>query len=148
VIRAPIDGVIGNRAVQVGDYVQTGQRLASLVPLDEVYVTANFKETQLVRLKPGQPVSIAADALPEHDIHGTVESFSPASGAVFSLLPPDNATGNFTKIVQRLPVRIHVPAEVAREGLLRPGMSVVVSVNTKNTTVADRGAAAQATTSR
>lgn len=148
VICAPIDGVIGNRAVQVGDYVQTGQRLASLVPLDEVYVTANFKETQLVRLKPGQPVSIAVDALPEHDIHGTVESFSPASGAVFSLLPPDNATGNFTKIVQRLPVRIHVPAEVAREGLLRPGMSVVVSVNTKNTTVADRGAAAQATTSR
>jgi membrane fusion protein (multidrug efflux system) len=148
VIRAPIDGVIGNRAVQVGDYVQTGQRLASLVPLDEVYVTANFKETQLARLKPGQPVSIAVDALPEHDIHGTVESFSPASGAVFSLLPPDYATGNFTKIVQRLPVRIHVPAEVAREGLLRPGMSVVVSVNTKRTAVADGGTAAQASTSR
>jgi membrane fusion protein, multidrug efflux system len=131
VIRAPIDGVIGNRAVQVGDYVQTGQRLASLVPLDDVYVNANFKETQLARLRPGQPVSIAVDALPEHTIEGTVESFSPASGAVFSLLPPDNATGNFTKIVQRLPVRIHVPAAVAREGLLRPGMSVVVSVNTK-----------------
>jgi membrane fusion protein, multidrug efflux system len=131
VIRAPIDGVIGNRAVQVGDYVQTGQRLASLVPLDDVYVNANFKETQLARLRPGQPVSIAVDALPEHTIEGTVESFSPASGAVFSLLPPDNATGNFTKIVQRLPVRIHVPAAVASEGLLRPGMSVVVSVNTK-----------------
>jgi len=142
VIRAPIDGVIGNRAMQVGDYVQTGQRLASLVPLDDVYVNANFKETQVGRLRPGQPASIAVDALPEHAIQGTVESFSPASGAVFSLLPPDNATGNFTKIVQRLPVRIHVPAAIARQGLLRPGMSVVVSVNTKATTVAANGALA------
>ena len=120
VIRAPIDGVIGNRAVQTGDYVQTGQRLASLVPLDEVYVDANFKETQLARLRPGQTVSIAVDALPEHTIQGTVESFSPASGAVFSLLPPDNATGNFTKIVQRLPVRIHVPLDVAARGPAAP----------------------------
>ena len=143
VIRAPIDGVIGNRAVQTGDFVQTGQRLASLVPLDEVYVSANFKETQLARLRPGQPASIAVDALPEHTFQGTVESFSPASGAVFSLLPPDNATGNFTKIVQRLPVRIRVPAAIAKEGLLRPGMSVVVSINTKATAVADTGAAAQ-----
>jgi membrane fusion protein, multidrug efflux system len=141
VIHAPLDGVIGNRAVQTGDYVQTGQRLASLVPLDEVYVTANFKETQLAHLRPGQTVSIAVDALPEHSIQGTVESFSPASGSVFSLLPPDNATGNFTKIVQRLPVRIHVPADVAREGLLRPGMSVVVRVNTKATAVAEGAAA-------
>jgi membrane fusion protein (multidrug efflux system) len=140
VIRAPLDGVIGNRAVQTGDFVQTGQRLASLVPLDEVYVNANFKETQLARLRPGQKATIAVDALPEHAIEGTVESFSPASGAVFSLLPPDNATGNFTKIVQRLPVRIHVPAAVASEGLLRPGMSVVVSVNTKASVVADDGA--------
>jgi membrane fusion protein, multidrug efflux system len=139
VIRAPIDGVIGNRAVQTGDYVQTGQRLASLVPLDDVYVTANFKETQLGHLRPGQTASITVDALPEHTIQGTVESFSPASGAVFSLLPPDNATGNFTKIVQRLPVRIRVPLDVAREGLLRPGMSVVVSVNTKSSAVADNG---------
>jgi membrane fusion protein (multidrug efflux system) len=131
VIRAPIDGVIGNRAMQTGDFVQTGQRVASLVPLDDVFINANFKETQLARLHPGQTVSIAVDALPEHSIEGTIESFSPASGAVFSLLPPDNATGNFTKIVQRLPVRIHVPPAVAREGLLRPGMSVVVSVNTK-----------------
>jgi membrane fusion protein (multidrug efflux system) len=137
VIRAPLDGVIGNRAVQTGDFVQTGQRLASLVPLDEVYVTANFKETQLARLRPGQPAVIAVDALPEHAIQGIVESFSPASGAVFSLLPPDNATGNFTKIVQRLPVRIHVPPAVARQGLLRPGMSVVVSVNTKASAVAE-----------
>jgi membrane fusion protein, multidrug efflux system len=130
-IRAPIDGVIGNRAVQVGDFVQPGQRLASVVPLDAVYVDANFKETQLDRLRAGQPATIAVDALPEDNIQGTVESFSPASGAVFSLLPPDNATGNFTKIVQRLPVRIHVPAAVAGQRLLRPGMSVVVSINTK-----------------
>jgi membrane fusion protein (multidrug efflux system) len=139
-IRAPIDGVIGNRAVQTGDYMQTGQRLASLVPLDEVYVDANFKETQLARLRPGQKVAISVDALPEHAIEGTVDSFAPASGAVFSLLPPDNATGNFTKIVQRVPVRVRVPADVATQGLLRPGMSVVVSINTKPTTVAGEGA--------
>jgi membrane fusion protein (multidrug efflux system) len=137
VIRAPIDGVIGNRAVQVGDYLQPGQRLASLVPLDSVYVDANFKETQLGRLRPGQTVSIAVDALPQHDIKGSIESLSPASGAVFSLLPPDNATGNFTKIVQRLPVRIRVPESVAGKGLLRPGMSVVVSVNTKEDAAAE-----------
>jgi membrane fusion protein, multidrug efflux system len=148
VIHAPIDGVIGNRAVQTGDYVQTGQRLASVVPLDDVYVTANFKETQIAHLKPGQPAAIAVDALPEHAIQGTVESFAPASGAVFSLLPPDNATGNFTKIVQRLPVRIRVPAGVAREGLLRPGMSVVVSINTKASAVADSGNPAQSTAAR
>ena len=115
VIRAPVDGVFGNRAVQTGDYVQTGQRVASLVPLDDVYIDANFKETQLARLQPGQPVSISVDALPDHDIAGRVASLSPASGAVFSLLPPDNATGNFTKIVQRLPVRIEVPADVAAQ---------------------------------
>ena len=137
VIRAPIDGVIGNRAIQVGDYLQPGQRIASLVPLDNVYVDANFKETQLARLRPGQAVSIAVDALPEHDIKGSIDSLSPASGAVFSLLPPDNATGNFTKIVQRLPVRIQVPEAVAAKGLLRPGMSVVVRVNTKEDAVAD-----------
>jgi membrane fusion protein (multidrug efflux system) len=138
VIRAPVDGVIGNRAVQTGDFVQTGQRLASLVPLDDVYVDANFKETQLAHLRPGQKVAISVDALPGQAIEGTVASLAPASGAVFSLLPPDNATGNFTKIVQRLPVRISVPPDVATLRLLRPGMSVVVSVNTK----ADAAAAA------
>jgi membrane fusion protein (multidrug efflux system) len=131
VIRAPIDGMLGNRAMQVGDYVQTAMRLASLVPLTGVYVDANFKETQLARLRPGQPVEVSVDALPDHDIKGTVESVSPASGSVFSLLPPDNATGNFTKIVQRLAVRIHLPAAVTEKRLLRPGMSVVVSVDTK-----------------
>ena len=131
VIRAPFDGVIGNRAVQVGDYVQPTQRLASLVPLDAIYIDANFKETQLARVHPGQPVNISVDAFPEHDLEGKVASIAPASGSVFSLLPPDNATGNFTKIVQRLPVRILVPAAIAEKSLLRPGMSVVVSVNTK-----------------
>ena len=132
-IRAPFDGVVGNRAINVGDYVQPGTRLISLVPLDGVYVDANFKETQLAGLKPGQRVSIAVDALPGHTIAGAVESVAPASGSVFSLLPPDNATGNFTKIVQRLPVRIRVAPEVAREGVLRPGMSVVASVDTRST---------------
>jgi membrane fusion protein (multidrug efflux system) len=131
VIRAPVDGVIGNRAVQTGDFVQTGQRLASLVPLDEIYVDANFKETQLAQLRAGQKVAISVDALPDQPIEGTIASLAPASGAVFSLLPPDNATGNFTKIVQRLPVRISVPPGVAAQRVLRPGMSVVVSVNTK-----------------
>ncbi len=131
-IRAPFDGVVGNRAIQVGDYVQPGTRLISLVPLDAVYVDANFKETQLAGLKPGQHVSIAVDALPGAPVDGTVESVAPASGSVFSLLPPDNATGNFTKIVQRLPVRIRVSPEVAREGVLRPGMSVVASVDTRS----------------
>lgn len=131
VIRAPFDGVVGNRAVQVGDYVQPSQRLASLVPLDAVYIDANFKETQLARLKIGQPVDIAVDALPGHHIQGRVASFAPASGSVFSLLPPDNATGNFTKVVQRLPVRILVPAAIADQAVLRPGMSVIVNVNTK-----------------
>ena len=139
IIRAPVDGVFGNRAVQTGDYVQTGQRVASLVPLSEVYIDANFKETQLARIRAGQPVTVSVDALPDHDIHGRVASLAPASGSVFSLLPPDNATGNFTKIVQRLPVRIEVPAGVTAQRVLRPGMSVVVSVNTKPGAVREAG---------
>jgi membrane fusion protein (multidrug efflux system) len=131
VIRAPFDGVVGNRAIQVGGYVQPGTRLISLVPLDGVYIDANFKETQLSRIKPGAHVAITIDALPDVVIEGTVESIAPASGAVFSLLPPDNATGNFTKIVQRVPVRIRVTPEVARQGALRPGMSVMASVDTR-----------------
>ena len=108
------------------------------MPLTDVYIDANFKETQLARLLPGQPVAIKVDALPGETIEGAVESVAPASGSVFSLLPPDNATGNFTKIVQRLPVRIRVPADVAGAGALRPGMSVVVDVDTKRGAVADR----------
>jgi len=130
-IRAPADGVIGNKAVEVGTFVQPGARLAALVPLTSVHVDANFKETQLAHLKPGQKVRIEVDAFPDADIEGTVESVSPASGAVFSLLPPENATGNFTKIVQRVPVRVAVSPEIAQQGLLRPGLSVVVDVDTR-----------------
>lgn len=130
-IRAPIDGVFSNRLVNEGDNISVGQRLANVVPLDDVYIDANFKETQLARIRPGQPVHISVDAVKDRDIVGTVESLSPASGSVFTLLPPDNATGNFTKIVQRLPVRVRVPKAVAHENLLRAGMSVVVDVDTR-----------------
>ncbi|WP_230531170.1 HlyD family secretion protein [Microvirga roseola] len=130
-IRAPVEGVTGNKAIEVGSYVQPGARLAALVPLTSVRVDANFKETQLAALKIGQKVHIEVDAYPDADILGTVESVSPASGSVFSLLPPENATGNFTKIVQRVPVRIAVSPEVARQGILRPGLSVVVDVDTR-----------------
>ena len=130
-LRAPFDGVVGNKAVEAGAYVSPGSRIAALVPLGSVRIDANFKETQLARMRPGQPVSITVDAYPDRAIQGEVEFLSPASGSVFSLLPPDNATGNFTKIVQRLPVRVRVPEDVAREGLLRPGLSVVVRVDTR-----------------
>ncbi|MCJ2122259.1 HlyD family secretion protein [Methylobacterium sp. J-077] len=131
VIRAPFDGVVGNKAVEAGAYVAPGTRVAALVPLQSVRIDANFKETQVQRMRPGQPVIVTVDAYPDREIQGVVESFSPASGSVFSLLPPDNATGNFTKIVQRLPVRVRVPEAVAREGLLRPGLSVEVRVDTR-----------------
>ncbi len=131
VIRAPFDGVVGNGAAQPGEYIQPGQRLLALVPLDAVYVDANFKETQLADLKPGQRVTVTVDAYPGLSIEGTVASIAPASGSQFSLLPPDNATGNFTKIVQRVAVRIRLPADIADKGLIRPGMSVVASVDTR-----------------
>ena len=131
VVRAPIDGVVGNRAVQVGQLVQPGTRLAAVVPLDGVYVDANFKETQLGRLHPGQSVRVYVDAYPDRDFTGRVVSVSPASGSVFSLLPPENATGNFTKIVQRIPVRIAFDAAVREGHELRPGMSVTAVVDTR-----------------
>jgi membrane fusion protein (multidrug efflux system) len=141
IIRAPVDGVAGNRAGQMGQYVKPGQQLLSLVPLPHVYVTANFKETQLTRMRPGQTATIEVDAYPDQAITGKVESFAPASGAQFSILPPDNATGNFTKIVQRVPVRIELPADGPLASLLRPGLSVTVSVDTRTnpTGVADSG---------
>ena len=130
-VRAPFDGVVGNRAAQLGALVAPGTRLMSLIPLDSVYVEANFKETQLGGLKPGQKVRLVVDAYAKQTIEGVVESVAPASGAQYSMLPPENATGNFTKIVQRVPVRIRVPAKVAKTGILRPGMSVVVDVDTR-----------------
>lgn len=131
VIRAPVDGVIGNRHMDVGQLVQPGNQLASLVALPHVYVDANFKETQIENMKVGQTATIVADAWPDTEIKGTVESFSPASGQVFSLLPAENATGNFTKIVQRVPVRIALPDANKLAGYLRPGLSVTVTVDTR-----------------
>jgi membrane fusion protein (multidrug efflux system) len=131
VIRAPIDGVIGNRAAQVGMYARPGQHLLSVVPLAGLWVDANFKETQIGRMRPGNTAAIAVDAFPGLEITGKVDSFSPASGAKFSLLPPENATGNFTKIVQRVPVRIRLDPGHALAGKLRPGLSVVARVDVR-----------------
>ncbi|MGJ4994198.1 HlyD family efflux transporter periplasmic adaptor subunit [Bradyrhizobium sp. HKCCYLS3077] len=129
-VRAPVDGTFANRLVNTGDFVAVGQRLGNVVPLDDVFIDANFKETQLKRIRAGQPVTIKVDAYGARGFKGAVDSISPAAGSVFTLLPPDNATGNFTKIVQRLPVRIRVPKDVARQNLLRAGMSVYVTVDT------------------
>jgi len=129
-VRAPVDGIFANRLVNVGDFIAVGQRLGNVVPLDEVFIDANFKETQLKRIRPGQPVTISVDAYGHRKFAGTVDSIAPAAGSVFTLLPPDNATGNFTKIVQRLPVRVRVPKDVAGQNLLRAGMSVYVTVDT------------------
>ena len=131
IVRAPFDGVVGNRAVDPGEYVATGQRLLALVPLQDVYVDANYKETQLGRIRPGATATVSVDAYSDATIEGTVESVAPASGSVFSLLPADNATGNFTKITQRVPVRIRIPAEEAAKGILRPGLSVVVDIDSR-----------------
>ncbi len=131
VLKAPYDGVIGNLAVQTGDLVSAGKRLAALVPLTELYVEANFKETQIGELVPGSKVRVHVDAFEEHAIEGTVQSISPASGSVFSMLPAENATGNFTKVVQRVPVRISLPAEDLARKHLRAGLSVVVDVDTR-----------------
>ncbi len=141
-VRAPFNGVIGNKVVQVGQYVQPGTRLLSLVPLDTAYIEANYKETQLDRIRPGQPADVAVDAADGRVYHRVVESIAPASGSQYSLLPPENATGNFTKIVQRVPVRIRVDGDAIREGVLRPGLSVVTSVNTKGEQAAGTALAA------
>ncbi len=131
VLKAPYDGVVGNISVQVGDLVSAGQRLAALVPVKDLYVEANFKETQIARLVPGSKVHLHVDAFEEDDIVGTVDSIAPASGSVFSLLPAENATGNFTKVTQRVPVRIAIPREVLDSGKLRAGLSVVVDVDSR-----------------
>ncbi|MDK1386145.1 HlyD family secretion protein [Sinorhizobium sp. 8-89] len=143
VLKAPYDGVIGNVAVQVGDLVSAGQRLAALVPVDQLYIDANFKETQIAHLVPGSKVQIHVDAYDDHPIEGTVASISPASGSVFSLLPAENATGNFTKVIQRVPVRIKLPADALAEGHLRAGLSVVVDVDTRTAPSQSKVAAAQ-----
>ncbi|WP_126173560.1 HlyD family secretion protein [Altericroceibacterium xinjiangense] len=130
VIRATIAGRIGNKSVRAGQFVQPGTRLMSTVPVSQLYVEANFKETQVGLMRVGQPVTIEVDALEGIELAGRVDSFAPGTGAQFSLLPPENATGNFTKIVQRIPVRISIQAPAAVRALLLPGMSVTTTVNT------------------
>jgi membrane fusion protein (multidrug efflux system) len=142
VIRAPFDGIAGNRAAQLGQRVRPGQQLIAVAPPPaRQYVVANFKETQLARMRPGQPVQLSVDAIPGLELHGHVDSFAPATGSQFSLLPPENATGNFTKIVQRVPVKVvldEVP-EDARLALLRPGLSVEAEVDTRTDPTTPRG---------
>ena len=136
-IAAPVDGTVGARSLRVGQYVQAGTQLMAVVPLDAVYVVANFKETQLTHVRAGQPVELHIDSFRNQTLRGHVDSLSPASGLEFALLPPDNATGNFTKIVQRVPVKI-VLDDHSLAGLLRPGMSAVPTVDTKQAVLAER----------
>jgi membrane fusion protein (multidrug efflux system) len=129
-IVAPFDGVVGERQVQPNDYVNIGSNLINIVPLPDVYVIANYKETQLTRVRPGQPVDVSVDSFPGEQLHGRVERIAPASGSQVALLPPDNATGNFTKVVQRIPVRIALDKGQALLERLLPGMSVVTQIHT------------------
>lgn len=129
-LRAPIGGRVGDKSVVIGQYAQTGTRLMSIVPLNRLYIVANFKETQLSLMRVGQPATITVDALSGVNLRGRVESVSPGTGAQFSLIPPQNATGNFTKIVQRVPVRVSVEATPEARRLLLPGLSVNVTVDT------------------
>jgi membrane fusion protein, multidrug efflux system len=138
-ITAPVEGTVGARSLRVGQFVQAGTQLMAVVPLDAVYVVANFKETQLTHVRNGQPVDVTIDSFQGTRLRGHVDSLSPASGLEFALLPPDNATGNFTKIVQRVPVKI-VLDDQRLSGLLRPGMSAEPTVNTKATVIAEREA--------
>ncbi|MDR9804085.1 HlyD family secretion protein [Rhizobium hidalgonense] len=131
-ITAPVDGTVGNRTLRVGQYVQAGTQLMAVVPTSAVYVIANYKETQLTDVRAGQPVEIEVDTFPGRTYRGRVDSLAPASGQEFALLPPDNATGNFTKVVQRIPVKIVLDGDAAMSGDLRPGMSVQPSIDTKN----------------
>ena len=136
IITAPVDGTVGVRTLRVGQYVQAGTQLMAVVPLQAVYVVANYKETQLTDVRPGQAVTIDVDTFPGAKVTGHVDSVAPASGQEFALLPPDNATGNFTKIVQRIPVKIVVDADDPLANLLRPGMSVEPTIDTKPATSA------------
>lgn len=130
-IVAPVDGTIGNRTLRVGQYVQAGTQLMAVVPTTAAYIVANYKETQLTDVRAGQPVDIEVDMFPGRTYRGHVDSLSPASGQEFALLPPDNATGNFTKVVQRIPVKIVLDGDAAEKGDLRPGMSVQPSIDIK-----------------
>ncbi|UGY15653.1 HlyD family secretion protein [Bradyrhizobium septentrionale] len=141
VVRSPIAGRVGDRTVQLGQFAQPGTRLLTVVPTGQIYLVANFKETQVENMRPGQPAEISVDAYPNLPLTGTVDSFAPGTGARFALLPPENATGNFTKIVQRVPVRIRVDAPRAAAPAFVPGLSIEVSVNTKPGAVHSGGGA-------
>jgi membrane fusion protein, multidrug efflux system len=130
-IRSPIDGVIGNRSARVGAYATTGTQLLAVVPAQGLWVDANFKESQIARLREGQTVDVTADVYPGEVFHGRVGSLAPATGAQFSIIPAENATGNFTKIVQRVPVRILLEGDAAALGLLRPGLSVTAVIDAR-----------------
>ncbi|MDR0191945.1 HlyD family secretion protein [Pseudomonas yamanorum] len=130
-VTAPVDGTVATRTVRVGQFVQPGTQLMALVPLTQVYVLANFKETQLLNVHPGESVRVSIDTFPDQALDAKVDTLAPASGAEFSLLPPDNATGNFTKIVQRIPVKIVFTDVGALAGRLRPGMSVTAAIDTR-----------------
>jgi len=132
IVRSTLDGRVGDRTVRVGQYAQPGTRFMTIVPVQDVYLEANFKETQVGLMRAGQPATIHVDAFSGTDLHGTVVSFSPGTGSQFALLPPQNATGNFTKIVQRLPVRIHIDAGQETRSVLVPGLSVTVKVDTRS----------------
>jgi membrane fusion protein (multidrug efflux system) len=140
-ITAPIDGVVGNRTLRVGQYVQAGTQLMSVVPPAGAYVVANYKETQLTDVHQGQAVDIAVDMFPGQIVHGHVDSIAPASGQEFALLPPDNATGNFTKVVQRIPVRIALDTGGNPRIDLRPGMSVIPTIETRSSNASREAAA-------
>jgi len=129
-VRSPIDGMVGQRRVYPGEYVGVGSQVIAVVPLHHVYVIANYKETQLTNLQIGQPAAIRVDTFPDAVLHGHVASWSPGTGSQFALLPPDNATGNFTKVVQRIPVRIDLDDDNGLGARLRPGMSVEATIDT------------------
>jgi membrane fusion protein (multidrug efflux system) len=130
-IRSPIDGFVGNRAARVGSYVSPGAYLLTIVPAHDLWVDANFKEDQLERMRAGQAATIVADTLPGHVFRGHLQNLAPATGAVFSIIPPENATGNFTKIVQRVPVRIALDDDDPALRMIRPGLSTTVSIDTR-----------------
>jgi membrane fusion protein (multidrug efflux system) len=131
VLKSPIDGRVGDRSVRVGQYAQPGSRFMTIVPVQDVYLVANFKETQIGMMRVGQPVTLRVDALPGAKLHGRIDSFSPGTGSQFALLPAQNATGNFTKIVQRVPVRIRLDVGQETRKVLLPGLSVNVDVDTR-----------------
>ncbi|HEV7835642.1 MAG TPA: HlyD family secretion protein [Caballeronia sp.] len=137
VVRSVLAGKVGDRSVRVGQYVQPGTRMLSVVPVQSTYLTANFKETQVGHMRVGQPVILHVDALTGTDLHGVVDSFAPGTGAQFALLPPENATGNFTKIVQRIPVRIRIETGPETRSVLLPGLSVTADVDTRSSREGD-----------